>query len=72
MEAGSRVDREAEFQAFHEATAWRLRAYLRPSVPADTVDDTLQEAYLRLLRTPHATLPHDERRAHLYLWWRAE
>lgn len=57
---------EAEFRAFHEATARPLRAYLRRSLPPDDVDDALQEAYMRLLRTPHAALPVDERRAYLY------
>ncbi|BCS35759.1 hypothetical protein TBR22_A49930 [Luteitalea sp. TBR-22] len=57
---------EAEFQAFYDATASRLRAYLRRSLPAEAVDDAVQEAYLRLLRTPHAALPQDERRAYLY------
>ena len=57
---------EAEFRAFYEQTARSLRAYLRRSLPADAVDDALQEAYLRLLRTPHVRLPHDERRAYLY------
>lgn len=57
---------EAEFRAFHEATARPLRAYLRRSLRPDDVDDALQEAYLRLLRTPHAALPVDERRAYLY------
>lgn len=57
---------EAEFRAFHEQTARSLRAYLRRSLPADDVDDALQEAYVRLLRTPHAQLPLDERRAYLY------
>lgn len=57
---------EAEFRAFYEQTARSLRAYLRRALPADDVDDAVQEAYLRLLRTPHAQLPHDERRAYLY------
>lgn len=57
---------EAEFRAFHEATARPLRAYLRRSLPPADVDDALQEAYLRLLRTPHAALPVDARRAYLY------
>lgn len=57
---------EAEFRAFYEQTARNLRAYLRRAMPADAVDDALQEAYLRLLRTPHASLPHDQRRAYLY------
>ena len=57
---------EAEFRAFHERTARSLAAYLRRSLPADDVDDAVQEAYLRLLRTPHASLPIDERRAYLY------
>lgn len=57
---------EAEFRAFYDETAGRLRAYLRRSVPPEGVDDALQEAYLRLLRTPHVTLPRDERRAYLY------
>ena len=57
---------EAEFRRFHEATARPLRAYLRRSLPAGDVDDAMQEAYLRLLRTPHATLPVDQRRAYLY------
>jgi RNA polymerase sigma-70 factor (ECF subfamily) len=57
---------EAEFRAFHERTARSLAAYLRRSLPAEDVDDAVQEAYLRLLRTPHASLPIDERRAYLY------
>jgi len=57
---------EAEFRGFHEATVRPLRASLRRSLPADDVDDAVQEAYLRLLRTPHAALPVDERRAYLY------
>ena len=57
---------EAEFRAFHDATARSLRAYLRRSLPADAVDDAVQESYLRLLRTPHAALPVDQRRAYLY------
>lgn len=57
---------EAEFRAFYEQSAPKLRAYLRRSLPADAVDDGLQEAYVRLLRTPHASLPTDERRAYLY------
>lgn len=57
---------EAEFRAFHEATVRPLRAYLRRSLPADAVDDVLQEAYLRLLRTAQASLPTGERRAYLY------
>lgn len=65
-ETGALALDEAEFRAFYEASARSLRAWLRRSMPADAVDDALQEAYLRLLRTPHATLPHDERRAYLY------
>ncbi len=57
---------EAEFRAFYEQTARGLRGYLRRALPAGDADDALQEAYLRLLRTPHAALPHDERRAYLY------
>jgi RNA polymerase sigma-70 factor (ECF subfamily) len=57
---------EAEFHAFYEQTARNLRAYLRRSLPPDAVDDAVQEAYVRLLRTPHAGLPADERRAYLY------
>ena len=57
---------QAEFRAFHARTAQSLAAYLRRSLPADDVDDAVLEAYLRLLRTPHATLPMDERRAYLY------
>ena len=57
---------ETDFRAFHEQTARSLAAYLRRSVPADAVQDMVQEAYLRLLRTPHASLPVDERRAYLY------
>jgi RNA polymerase sigma-70 factor, ECF subfamily len=57
---------ETEFRAFHEQTARSLAAYLRRSVAADAVQDMVQEAYLRLLRTPHASLPVDERRAYLY------
>ena len=57
---------QAEFRVFYEQTARSLRAYLRRSMPPEAVDDALQEAYLRLLRTPHASLPADERRAYLY------
>ena len=57
---------QAEFHAFYEQTARSLRAYLRRSLPPDAVDDAVQEAYVRLLRTPHAGLPVDERRAYLY------
>ncbi len=57
---------EASFRSFYEQTARSLRAYLRRSLPADAVDDAMQEAYVRLLRTPHAGLPVDERRAYLY------
>ena len=57
---------QAEFRAFHDLTARKLAAYLRRSLPAEDVDDAVQECYLRLLRTPHATLPADERRAYLY------
>ena len=57
---------EAEFRAFHEQTSRSLRAYLRRSLPADDADDAVQEAYVRLLRTPHAQLPQDQRRAYLY------
>lgn len=57
---------QAEFRAFHARTARSLAAYLRRSLPAADVDDAVQEAYLRLLRTPHANLPMDERRAYLY------
>jgi len=57
---------ETEFRAFYEQSARSLRAYLRRSLPADAVDDATQEAYARLLRTPHASLPTDERRAYLY------
>ncbi|MGI8672564.1 MAG: RNA polymerase sigma factor, partial [Luteitalea sp.] len=57
---------EAEFRAFYDQTATALRGYLRRSLHTDAVDDAVQEAYLRLLRTPHAALPQDERRAYLY------
>jgi RNA polymerase sigma-70 factor (ECF subfamily) len=57
---------QAEFRAFHARTARSLAAYLRRSLPAEDVEDAVQEAYLRLLRTPHATLPVEERRAYLY------
>jgi RNA polymerase sigma factor (sigma-70 family) len=57
---------EAEFRAFYEQTARNLRAYLRRSLPAEQLEDAVQEAYLRLLRTPHAALPVDQRRAYLY------
>jgi RNA polymerase sigma-70 factor (ECF subfamily) len=57
---------EAEFRAFHQRTARSLAAYLRRSLPPEDVEDAVQEAYLRLLRTPHASLPIDERRAYLY------
>jgi RNA polymerase sigma factor (sigma-70 family) len=57
---------EAEFRAFYEQTARNLRAYLRRSLPVEQLEDAVQEAYLRLLRTPHAALPVDQRRAYLY------
>jgi RNA polymerase sigma factor (sigma-70 family) len=57
---------QAEFRAFHARTARSLAAYLRRSLPAEDVEDAVQEAYLRLLRTPHAELPMDQRRAYLY------
>ena len=65
-QAASSALGEPEFHAFYEATARSLRAFLRRSVPVDAVDDALQEAYLRLLRSPHAGLPPGERRAYLY------
>lgn len=57
---------QAEFRAFHQATARSLAAYLRRSLSAADVEDAVQECYLRLLRTPHALLPTDQRRAYLY------
>ena len=57
---------EAEFRAFYDQTARSLRAYLRRSLPPDAVDDGVQEAYVRLLRSTHAALPIEERRAYLY------
>lgn len=74
LSAGARVVETAaplaldqgEFRAFHARTARSLAAYLRRSLPAEDVEDAVQEAYLRLLRTPHANLPMDERRAYLY------
>lgn len=57
---------QAEFRAFHELTARSLAAYLRRSLANGDVQDAVQECYLRLLRTPHASLPADQRRAYLY------
>jgi RNA polymerase sigma factor (sigma-70 family) len=57
---------QPEFRAFHELTARKLAAYLRRSLPPEDAEDAVQECYFRLLRTPHATLPADERRAYLY------
>ena len=64
--AGSPGLDQAAFRAFHDLTARKLAAYLRRSLRADDVEDAVQECYLRLLRTPHASLPADERRAYLY------
>ena len=64
--AAPRALDQAEFLAFHARTARSLAAYLRRSLPAEDVEDAVQEAYLRLLRTPHASLPLEERRAYLY------
>lgn len=47
---------EASFRAFHEQTAGPLHAYVsRVLGSATEADDIVQEAYLRLLRTPPKT-----------------
>src|SRR5437660_1622550 len=61
---------QAEFRAFYEKTAPRLRAYIARSCGSiDTADDILQEVYLKFLRTPDKT---DERGVRAYLYRTAD
>jgi len=47
---------EAAFREFHDATALRLRAYLRRTTGRlEQADDIVQESYLRFLRVPRGT-----------------
>lgn len=58
---------EAEFRAFYEQTAPQLRGYLRRVTgDASQADDLLQEAYLRLLRTPFAPSEDAHRKHYLF------
>src|SRR5215467_2599756 len=53
---------EESFRAFYEETAGSLRAYLRHRLEnSPSVDDLLQESYLRFLK---ASLPEDMDQAH--------
>ena len=57
----------AAFQAFYQRTAGALQAYIR-RVTGDVVnaDDLLQEAYLRLLRTPLPPMSEPQLKAYLF------
>ena len=58
---------EAEFEAFHRATAKSLRAYVvRVLGRAEHADDVVQEAYLRFLRSRPPTDSTDQYRAFLF------
>ena len=65
--AGAQAMDEPEFLALYERTARGLRAYLRRLTgDANLADDTLQEAYLRLLRYARLGASDGERVAFLY------
>ena len=56
-----------EFAAFYAATAPRLKAYARCCVAEPSlVDDLTQAAYVRLLASPKAALPTQERTLYLF------
>ena len=58
---------EAEFEAFHRATARSLRAYVvRVLGRVDHADDVVQEAYLRFLRSRPPGDSMDQFRAFLF------
>jgi RNA polymerase sigma-70 factor (ECF subfamily) len=58
---------EAAFRLFYEATAARLRAYLRRvGGDAALADDVLQESFYRLWRSPPAGASDGERTSFLY------
>jgi len=58
---------EPSFEAFYRRTAGHLRAYaVRVVGNAATADDIVQEAYLRLLRSPPPTRDEQELRAYLF------
>ncbi len=56
-----------EFAAFYAATAPRLKAYARCCIAEPSVvDDLTQAAYVRLLTSPKAALPPQERTLYLF------
>src|SRR5438105_2660179 len=58
---------EAQFRAFYDDTAAKLRAYLRRAAgDAALADDIFQESFLRLLRTSPGGLDKRQRKAYLY------
>ena len=57
---------EAEFRAFHELTARKPGGVPAAQPAGRGRRGRGAGGYLRLLRTPHASLPADERRAYLY------
>jgi RNA polymerase sigma-70 factor (ECF subfamily) len=58
---------EADFEAFYRATADRLRAYLhRACGERRIVDDLLQEAFYRFLRSKFAGAGTEERARYLF------
>ena len=64
---GRRAMDEREFQLFYAQTCRALRAYLRRmSGDPEAVDDLLQEAYYRYLRTARPPENPDERRGYLF------
>jgi len=67
QDAAAQMLDERTFQILYSRTASALRAYVARVIGSATpADDIVQEAYLRLLRTPPATRDPDELRAFLY------
>jgi RNA polymerase sigma-70 factor (ECF subfamily) len=58
---------EAQFQAFYDATARPIHAYLVALAGSqDTADDVLQETYFRFLQRHPAGMPREEVRPYLF------